>query len=50
MPHGFFNWGRFDNKPFRDTMLATDQFLAELGWLRGLKGKPSIDAFIKTNR
>ena len=50
MPHGFFNWGRFDNKPFRDTMLATDQFLAELGWLRGLKGKPSIDAFIKANR
>ena len=43
-PHGFFNWGRFDNAPFRKTMLASDQFLAKQGWI---KGKPTIEKFIK---
>ncbi len=43
-PHGFFNWGRFDNAPFRKTMLASEQFLAKQGWI---KGKSTINAFIK---
>jgi len=43
-PHGFFNWGRFDNAPFRKTMIAAEQFLAEQGWI---KGKSTIEAFIK---
>ena len=42
-PHGFFNWGRFENKPFIQSMLETDLFLTKLGWL---KGKPTIDQFI----
>ncbi len=36
MPHGFFNYGKFDNKPYYESLLATDKFLAELGWLTGL--------------
>ena len=43
-PHGFFNWGRFDNESFRETMLASEHFLAKLGWI---KGKSTINAFIK---
>ena len=43
-PHGFFNWGRFDNETFRETMLECDAFLKELGWIRG---KPTITAFAK---
>jgi acetyl esterase/lipase len=43
-PHGFFNWGRFGNAPFRETMLATEQFLAKREWI---KGKSTINAFIK---
>jgi hypothetical protein len=35
LPHGFFNWGRYDNKPFVETMEATDKFLASLGYLEG---------------
>ena len=46
-PHGFFNWGRFDNDPFRKTMKETDRFLSELGWL---EGKPTIDQFITRNQ
>ena len=42
-PHGFFNWGRFENAPFRKSMYETDLFLSKLGWL---KGKPTIDQFI----
>ena len=44
-PHGFFNWGRAGNLPFRNTMSAADQFLSKLGWI---KGKPTIEAFIKS--
>lgn len=44
-PHGFFNWGRFANEPFRKSMLETDLFLSKLGWL---KGEPTIEKFIKT--
>jgi len=43
-PHGFFNYGKFRNEPFRETMLATDQFLSSLGWI---KGKPTIDQYLK---
>lgn len=42
-PHGFFNWGRFENAPFRESMYETDLFLSKLGWL---KGQPTIDKFI----
>jgi acetyl esterase/lipase len=34
-PHGFFNYGRGGNKPYYETVLATDKFLASLGWLTG---------------
>jgi acetyl esterase/lipase len=39
LPHGFFNWGRYENKPFTETMEATDMFLASLGYL---EGEPTI--------
>ena len=42
-PHGFFNWGRFENEPFRKSMQETDLFLTRLGWL---KGKPTINQFM----
>lgn len=35
MPHGFFNSGKYDNKPFHQTLLEADQFLIDLGWLTG---------------
>lgn len=35
MPHGFFNYGKYDNKPYYETLLAADRFLAKLGWLEG---------------
>jgi acetyl esterase/lipase len=34
-PHGFFNHGRNGNKPYYETVLATDRFLTKLGWLTG---------------
>jgi acetyl esterase/lipase len=34
-PHGFFNYGRDDNKPYYETVVAMDKFLASLGWLSG---------------
>ncbi|MCA9058906.1 MAG: dienelactone hydrolase family protein, partial [Planctomycetaceae bacterium] len=33
MPHGFFNYGKYDNKPYEETIAATDQFLRSLGWI-----------------
>lgn len=33
MPHGFFNRGRFQNKPFEETLEKADAFLASLGYL-----------------
>jgi acetyl esterase/lipase len=39
LPHGFFNWGRYDNKPFVKTMEAADEFLTSLGYL---EGEPTI--------
>ncbi len=34
-PHGFFNFGRDGNKPYYETVVAMDKFLAGLGWLSG---------------
>jgi acetyl esterase/lipase len=34
-PHGFFNYGRGDNRHYRDTVRRMDRFLASLGWLEG---------------
>jgi acetyl esterase/lipase len=42
LPHGFFNWQRYDNKPFVETMRATDEFLASLGYLGG---EPTIENY-----
>jgi acetyl esterase/lipase len=39
LAHGFFNKGRHGDKPFVETMQATDKFLASLGWL---EGEPTI--------
>jgi len=38
-PHGFFNYGRGDNKAFVQTARAMDEFFIELGYL---EGKPTI--------
>jgi len=35
MPHGFFNHGKYNNKPYFETVVAMDRFLASLGWLQG---------------
>jgi len=35
MPHGFFNHGRYKNRPYTETVIAADRFLASLGWLSG---------------
>jgi acetyl esterase len=43
LPHGFFNWGRYKNRPFTETMHATDQFLTSLGYLRG---EPTIEDYV----
>lgn len=34
-PHGFFNYGKYDNQPYYETVLAADKFLTKLGWLEG---------------
>ncbi|MCA9072645.1 MAG: dienelactone hydrolase family protein, partial [Planctomycetaceae bacterium] len=41
MPHGFFNYGRNGNKPYYETVVAADRFLASLGWL---SGEPTLKA------
>lgn len=35
--HGFFNFGRNNNQPYRDTLDRTDQFLTSLGYLDAKK-------------
>ncbi len=35
MAHGFFNFGRHDNRPYFETVTAMDRFLGSLGWLEG---------------
>lgn len=41
--HGFFNYGRKDNKSFVETLRLADRFLASLGYLAG---EPTIDKWI----
>lgn len=33
--HGFFNFGAYKNKPYDETVRATDKFLSTLGFLKG---------------
>lgn len=42
-PHGFFNYGRGNNRFFRVTLEQTDEFLASLGYLTG---PPQVDKFL----
>ena len=42
--HGFFNFGRNNNKPFIDTMRHADRFLTALGYL---EGEPTIEKWTK---
>ncbi len=42
--HGFFNYGRGDNRYFRETLEQADQFLASLGYLTG---PPQVENFLK---
>ena len=35
LPHGFFNHGRFDNKPYVETLQCADAFLNSLGYVDG---------------
>jgi acetyl esterase/lipase len=39
--HGFFNYGRNENGPYRSTVRKMDEFFISLGWL---KGQPSMEA------
>ncbi len=45
--HGFFNYGRGNDKMFIATMQRTDEFLTKLGWL---KGKSTIAEFAQAKR
>jgi acetyl esterase len=42
--HGFFNYGRGDNRSFRETLKQADQFLASLGYLTG---PPQVEEWFK---
>ncbi len=33
--HGFFNYGRANNRYYSETLVETDKFLASLGWITG---------------
>ena len=44
MPHGFFNFGRRDNKMFLATVTRMHEFLSSLGYV---KGKPSVERHLK---
>ena len=46
MPHGFFNHGRNGNKPYYETVVAMDKFLASLGWI---EGPPTLSKDILTD-
>ena len=43
-PHGFFNFGRSDNKYFVDTVKRMDAFLVSLGYL---KGSNTVEDFLR---
>jgi len=34
-PHGFFNYGRGDNRAYESTLRELDRFLVSLGYLEG---------------
>ena len=42
--HGFFNFGRGDNRHFRRTLKAVDRFLVDLGYL---DGPNRVDAYLE---
>lgn len=42
--HGFFNFGRGDNKYFIETCREMDRFLASLGYI---EGEPTVEEFVK---
>ncbi len=44
MPHGFFNFGRRDNKMFLATVTRMHEFLSSLGYV---KGKPTVEKHLK---
>jgi acetyl esterase/lipase len=46
MKHGFFNHGKHENQPYEQTVIASDEFLSELGWL---EGKPTLVEAMKQN-
>ncbi len=39
--HGFFNYGRNDNRYYELTLIETDKFLTSLGWITGPPTLPS---------
>jgi acetyl esterase/lipase len=41
MAHGFFNYGRNENAPYRSTVRKMDEFFISLGWLTG---KPAMQS------
>lgn len=45
LPHGFFNAGRNDNKPFLATLEKADRFLGSLGYV---SGPPTVAKFFET--
>ncbi len=40
LPHAFFNYGHYANKPFKETLREADKFLMSLGYL---SGEPTIE-------
>jgi acetyl esterase/lipase len=44
MPHGFFNFGRRDNKMFLATVTRMHDFLGSLGYV---KGRPTVEKYLK---
>ena len=44
MPHGFFNFGRRDNKMFLATVTRMHEFLGSLGYV---KGRPAVEKHLK---
>lgn len=42
--HGFFNYGRENNRFFRETLRQTDAFLVSLGYL---SGQPAVEKFFE---
>jgi len=44
--HGFFNFGRNENRFAFETLAAADRFLASLGWI---KGEPGVESYFATH-